>query len=117
MTIMALFRSNRIDQSAYDAIIQELNLEAQPPQGALSHACGFDASGICVCDVWESRQDFDAFLNDRLRPVFTKLNLEYEPPTVLETYAFNVTDDVDKYKQAPAPETAGGRPDLRPSAH
>jgi hypothetical protein len=43
--------------------------------------------------------------------------LEYEPPTVLETYAFNVTDDVDKYKQAPAPETAGGRPDLRPSAH
>jgi hypothetical protein len=117
MTIMALFRSNRIDQSAYDAIIQELNLEAQPAQGALSHACGFDANGICVCDVWESRQDFDAFLNDRLRPAFTKLNLQYEPPTVLETYAFNVTDHADKYKPALATAAASGRPEQRPPAH
>lgn len=117
MTIMALFRSNSLDQNAYDAIIQELDLEGQPAQGALTHACGFDANGICVCDVWESRQEFDAFMNDRLRPVFTKLNLAFEPPTVIETYAFTVTDDADKHKPTPAPEAASGRPDMRPPAH
>jgi hypothetical protein len=100
MPIMALFRSPRIDQALYDKIIQELDLERQPTPGALTHACAFDQDGICVADVWESRQAFDAFLNDRLRPVFAKLGIEFEPPMVLETYAFNVTDEVDKYKQA-----------------
>jgi hypothetical protein len=103
MPIMALFRSNRVDQTAYDAIIKELDLEAQPMQGAVTHACGFDENGICVCDVWESRQEFEAFLTNRLRPVFTKLNLDYEPPTILETYAFNVTEGADKYKPTLAP--------------
>jgi hypothetical protein len=109
MAIMALFRSPRVDRTVYDAIIQELDLERQPAAGALTHACGFDDQGICVADVWESRQDFDAFLNDRLRPVFAKLNLEFEQPTVFDAYAFTVTDEVDRYKEEAAPAQASSR--------
>jgi hypothetical protein len=103
MAIMALFRSRRVDQALYDAIIQELDLDQRPAAGALSHACGFDDNGICVVDVWESRTDFDAFLSDRLGPVFAKLNIEVEPPVVLEAYEFSVTEDVDRYKAELAP--------------
>jgi len=107
MAIMALFRSPRVDQTVYDAIIHELDLEGQPAAGVLTHACGFDESGVCVCDVWETRQDFEAFLSNRLRPAFARLNLEFEQPTILDAYAFNVTGDVDKYK--PALAAAAGR--------
>jgi hypothetical protein len=107
MAIMALFRSPRVDQSVYDAIIEELDLEGQPAAGALTHACGFDENGVCVCDVWESRQHFETFMSDRLRPAFARLNLEFEQPTILETYAFNVTDDVDRYKPGLASASAG----------
>jgi hypothetical protein len=107
MAIMALFRSSRVDRSVYDAIIEELNLEAQPAAGALTHACGFDENGVCVCDVWESRQDFEAFLSDRLRPAFARLNLEFEQPTILDAYAFNVSPDIDRYKPDLAAASAG----------
>jgi hypothetical protein len=106
MPIMALFRSPRVDRTVYDAIIQELDLERQPAAGALTHACGFDAQGICVVDVWESRADFEAFMRDRLQPVFAKLNVEVEPPAILDAYAFTVTDEVDRYKEEAAPAQA-----------
>jgi hypothetical protein len=103
MAIMALFRSPRVDQALYDAIMQELDLERRPVSGALTHACGFDENGICVVDVWESRKDFDAFLSDRLGPAFAKLKVDFDPPVVLDAYAFNVTEDVDRYKPELAP--------------
>ena len=103
MAIMALFRSPNVDKALYDAIMQELDLERRPASGGLTHACGFDASGICVVDVWESRAEFEAFLNDRLRPVFAKLKVEVDPPVVLDAYGFRVTEAVDRYK----PELAG----------
>jgi hypothetical protein len=108
MAIMALFRSSRVDRTAYDAIIQELDLERQPAAGALTHAVGFDDQGILVADVWESREDFEAFLNDRLRPVFAKLNLEFEQPAIIDAYAFTVSDEVDHYKPELAPTQPSG---------
>jgi hypothetical protein len=106
MAIMALFRSRRVDQSLYDAIIRELNPEQRPLAGILAHACGFDDNGICVMDVWESRSDFEAFLSDRLRPTFAKLNIEFTEPEIIEAYAFNVSDDADHYKPELAPTGA-----------
>lgn len=118
MPIMALFRSPKVDQTTYDRIIEALDLERNPPAGSLSHVAGFDAGGACVVDVWESRREFDDFLRNRLNPVFQKLKVDIQPPTVIETYAFNVTDEVDRYKQ-PIGEAASARPSTgeRPSAN
>jgi hypothetical protein len=33
------------------------------PSGIISHVAGFTSDGMYVIDVWESQQDFDAFLN------------------------------------------------------
>lgn len=103
MAVMAMFRSARVDRAQYDAIMRELDLHDTPAQGGLTHACAFDDKGICVVDVWESRKDFEAFLTDRLLPVFAKLKIEVEPPTVLDTYGLRVSDDADRYKAARAP--------------
>lgn len=97
MPIMALYRSSRVDQTQYDALMQELDLEHRQPAGALTHACGFDDAGICVLDVWETRADFDAFLADRLRPAFAKLGIEFVEPQILDAYAFTASEGTDRY--------------------
>lgn len=102
MAIMALFRSPRVDQKTYDAIIQDLDLEHRPAAGAITHACGFDAGGICVLDVWESRKDFEAFLTERLKPTFARLKIDFVAPTIMDAYAFNATDEVDHHKAGAA---------------
>ena len=98
MPVMTLFRSPSINQAQYDAIIQALNLQDQPQTGMLTHACGFDQKGVCVQDTWESRLAFDAFVATRLKPVFAKLGYTFVEPEILETYAFRVSDGVDRYK-------------------
>jgi hypothetical protein len=35
-------------------------------EGQLSHVAGATEDGICVVDVWESRADFDRFLQEHL---------------------------------------------------
>ena len=102
MAVMAIFRSVKVDRAKYDAIMRELDLNDSPATGGLTHACAFDDNGIHVVDVWESRKDFETFLKDRLLPVFAKLNIEVEPPTVLDAYGLRVSDDADRYKPARA---------------
>lgn len=116
MPVMSLFRSPNFNQLQYDAIVQAMDLEHQPRTGAVSHACGFDQNGICVVDVWESRQGLDAFLANRLKPAFAKLGIPFFEPDVMETYKFGVTDGADRYKLSEGPSfgaerewpTAGG---------
>jgi hypothetical protein len=116
MPIMALFRSQRVDQNLYDAIMQALDIDQGPPAGALTHACGFNDQGICVVDVWESRQEFEAFLTDRLAPVFAKLGIDFIAPEIFDAYAFRATENVDGYMPArgagfrSASQPAGQRP-------
>ena len=114
MPVMTLFRSPSINQTQYDAIIQALNLQERPQVGMLTHACGFDQKGIAVQDVWESRQDFDAFVADRLKPVFAKLNLAFVEPEIIETYKFRVSDGVDRHKVGQGPTFGAERE--RPAA-
>lgn len=100
MAVMALFRSNRVDRAQYDAIMRELERDEGPAAGGVVHTCGFGDDGIYVLDVWESRADFDAFLKDRLMPVFARLKVDVEPPLVLDTYGLRISDVADRYKVA-----------------
>ena len=116
MPVMSLFRSPTVNQPQYDAIIQAMDLEHQPQRGILTHACGFDQKGICVMDVWESRQDLDSFLANRLKPVFAKLGMTFVEPEIIDSYKFRATEGVDRYKVGQGPTfgaerewpTAGG---------
>lgn len=109
MPIMALFRSPRVDQNLYDAIMQELDLEHDPPAGALTHACGFDAEGICVVDVWESRSDFETFVRNRLRPTFAKLKIDFVEPKIIDAYAFTAAEETDRYMRERGAEFPAAR--------
>jgi hypothetical protein len=74
----------------YDAVSAELNLQ-QAPDGLLIHTAGFDHdSGIFrVFDVWDSREQADTFIAEKLNPILERMTAEaaergdesFTPPT------------------------------------
>jgi hypothetical protein len=114
MPVMTLFRSPNINQTQYDAIVQALELEHRPQAGILTHFCGFDQKGLCVQDVWESRQDFDSFVATRLKPAFAKLGMTYVEPEIIDAYKFRAAEGVDRYQVGQGP-SFGAERESRPT--
>jgi hypothetical protein len=58
----------------YDAVIAELDLQ-DVPDGLLIHTAGFDheAGVFRIFDVWETREQGETFINDRLGPITERM--------------------------------------------
>jgi len=63
----------------YDSLRKEVNWEGDTPTGAVLHVASFDSAGAHMCDVWESKEDFDNFLQNRLMPGVQKLQIPGQP--------------------------------------
>lgn len=53
--------------------------ETERPEGAIFHVGWFPDGGITVMDVYESQEQFDRFMQDRLMPAFQQIGLEGQP--------------------------------------
>jgi hypothetical protein len=53
----------------YDAVSERLQALGEPPAGMLVHTAGFTGNGFRIFEVWESREDFERFVNDTLMPI------------------------------------------------
>jgi hypothetical protein len=71
MAILAIFKGNNITKQMYESLRKEVDWEHKYPTGVILHAAAFDDSGINirVADVWESAEDLNRFVNERLMPV------------------------------------------------
>jgi hypothetical protein len=58
----------------YDGVQGELGLDAAPPEGLLFHWAGDVDGKWTVTDVWESRQAYDTFREQRLFPAIQKVS-------------------------------------------
>ena len=54
----------------YDQVLERMGLTpgGEAPPGALFHWVAATEDGIRVTDVWESREEFDAFARDQIQP-------------------------------------------------
>ena len=59
----------------YDAVRDQLGVEANPPEGLIVHTAGFDEGGrvFRIFDVWETREQAERFQQERLMPIVEKL--------------------------------------------
>ncbi len=63
-----------MDREKYDEVMKALDWHgAGSPKGLISHMAGPMAQGWGVVDVWESRADFDRFLQTSLRQAFERV--------------------------------------------
>jgi hypothetical protein len=59
----------------YDAVMAELDLGDDVPDGLLIHTAGFDLEGgvFRIFDVWETREQGETFISDRLTPITERM--------------------------------------------
>ena len=68
-----------ITSDQYDAVMARLGLDANPPAGGVLHmATDVTDEGVEVCDIWQTEQAFNGFLEQRLLPVVSELGLAGE---------------------------------------
>ena len=74
----------------YDAINEQLSVDGTWPEGCLIHTAGFAEDGTFrIFDVWETREQKDRFMSERLMPLIEKLladRPDLGPPSREQTY-------------------------------
>ncbi|MHC6594240.1 hypothetical protein [Arthrobacter sp. C152] len=81
VAIIMEFDGTTLEQ--YDEINRKMGLSpAGPgPAGSISHWATATDKGLLVTDVWESREQFDAFAEEKIGPLSMELGFA-EPPIV-----------------------------------
>jgi hypothetical protein len=57
----------------YDQVNAEMGVEGNPPQGLIFHWAGEVNGEWTISDIWESRADYDRFVEERLNPALEKV--------------------------------------------
>ena len=62
------------DTTNYDAITEKMGARENPPDGLIVHTAGALENGAFrIFDVWESREHFERFMQDRLMPAIKEV--------------------------------------------
>ena len=77
-----------VTKEQYEAVRKDVNWEGKQPRGAKFHVAYFAKDGFHVTDVWDSAQDFNAFVETRLMPGVAKTGIKSQPKVeISETHA------------------------------
>jgi hypothetical protein len=100
MAVLAIHTADGLTKDMYETLRKEVNWEGNPPPGVIFHAASFDNSGNngCVADVWESEDQWNNFLNTRLKPAFQKGNVPPPKTQILQIHNINAMPGLDRYR-------------------
>jgi hypothetical protein len=86
MSILVRFTPSSVTKEQYDASIRQLEEQGDfPPDGAEYHCAYFVDGGLRVSEVWDSREQFEAF-GERLMPLLAEIGIDAGEPEILEVY-------------------------------
>lgn len=68
-----------VSPKQYEQARKQVNWEGEIPQGAKFHVAWFATDGFHVLDIWESRGNFESFLQQRLMPAVQKIGIKRQP--------------------------------------
>jgi len=83
MAIAMVMRFPGITPDIYDAACERIGWERDPADGGLFHAAYFDDGVLRVFDVWESAEQFQRFVADRLDPGLREMGVTDQPEVEL----------------------------------
>jgi hypothetical protein len=73
----------QVNQNAFG----NLQGPSEPIPGLIIHTAGATTDGWRIFDVWESKHDFEQFMNDVIMPATEGLDMPQIPPEVYELTA------------------------------
>jgi hypothetical protein len=69
MAVVVQLTWDGVTPEQYDEARDKAGWETDPAKGGIFHLAWFEGGALRACDVWETAEDFNAFVNDRLMPV------------------------------------------------
>jgi len=87
MSILVRFSpASPITTEQYDATIRKLEEGGDfPPDGADYHCAFFADGNIRVSEIWDSKEQFEAF-GERLMPILAEAGIDPGEPEILEVH-------------------------------
>ena len=79
MAVSVVIRYPDLPAETYDQVIASLDLDANPPAGAILHVAGAGEHGFLIAEVWQTEQTFRAYLDYRLRPALRLHGVHRDP--------------------------------------
>jgi hypothetical protein len=73
-----------VTKEQYEKVREVVNWEGDVPQGAKFHLSWFGNDGFHVLDLWETRDDFEAFAQNRLPIGIQAAGVAGEPTVAFE---------------------------------
>jgi hypothetical protein len=100
MAILAIFSGNNITKQMYESLRKEVDWEHKHPTGVIFHTAAFDDSGnnIHVADVWESKEDLNRFVNERLMPVMQESKVPAPDVEIFQINDVAAYPGIEKYR-------------------
>ena len=79
MAVVMRMEWPEVTREQYDATLEAVGWEETPPEGAIFHVAFFDEGCFKAVDVWESAEQFQKFVDERLSPGIQQVGIEGEP--------------------------------------
>ena len=87
MSIVVRFHPANLTAEKYDATNDSVEAVGFPPEGLDYHVCFGSAGNLMVSEIWDSREQFEAF-GEKLMPVLAEHGIEFSAePDVFEVHA------------------------------
>jgi hypothetical protein len=83
MSIVVRFHPASLTAAQYNESVRRLTDSGFPPEGMEMHVCFGEDGDLYVSEIWDSREQFEAF-GERLMPVLAEIGIVPGEPTVLE---------------------------------
>jgi hypothetical protein len=79
VAIVMSMRWDGVTKTQYDQAREVVGWETDVPAGAKFHVASFDDNGLHVTDVWETTEDFNRFVEQRLMPGVQQVGIAGQP--------------------------------------
>jgi hypothetical protein len=79
MAVAVVAHYRGLSAETYDEVVAALDLDVNPPAGAILHVAGESAGGITTSEIWQTEQTFRAFYDYRLLPALRLHGVHGEP--------------------------------------
>lgn len=79
MAIVMRLRWDGVSPEQYDQVREAAGWERDRPTGGILHEAWFAGDQLNVCDVWESADTFNAFVENRLMPAVAQVGVGGQP--------------------------------------
>jgi hypothetical protein len=96
--VAVYFTWNGVSLDQYDQVQKAVEWEENVPEGVVLHVSSHDGQALRITDVWESAEDFNTFVNERLMQVTKEIGLTGEPHVEILPlhFLYNSIDGIDE---------------------